>query len=90
MQVHQPDDVGTPGLERERLDLAGRLAVGLERIGGIGEAAAGLDDLPHAIDGVDQVAGLDAAGRRRRQREVAAVFEDPLERAGGGSRRVQR
>ena len=82
VQVHQPHDVRAPGLERERLDFARRLAVGFERIGRIGEAAAGFDDLAHAVDGVEHVARVDTAGRRRRQREVAAGFEDPFERAG--------
>ena len=59
-------------------------AVGGERVGGIGEAAAVLDDLADAIDGVQEVAGLDAAGRRRREREVAGVLEDPVERGAGG------
>ena len=83
VQVHQPDDVGAAGLERQRLDLVRRLAVGLERVGGIGEAAAILDDLAHAVDGVQEVARLDAAGRRRRQREVAGVLEDAVERGAG-------
>ena len=84
VQVHQPDDVGAPGLERQRLDLVRRLAVGGERIRGVGEVAAVLEHLADAIDGVQEVAGLDSARRRRGERKVAGVLEDLVERGAGG------
>ena len=84
MKIHQPHDVRTPRLERERLHFACRLAVGFERISRIGEAAASFDDLAHAVDGVQHVTRVHAAWRRPRQREVSAGFEDPLDRAGRG------
>ena len=82
VQVHDPDDVGAARLERKRLDLARVLAIVLERVGGVGQAAALLDDLPHAVDGMQQVASLDAARRRRGERQVAGVLENALERRG--------
>ena len=84
VQVHQPHDVRAPRLEWERLHFAGRLAVGFERISRIGQAAAGFDDLAHAVDGVQHVARVHTTWRRPSQREVSAGFENPFERAGRG------
>ena len=90
VQVHQPHDVRAPGLERQRLDLARGLAVGLERIRRVGEAASGFHDLPNAIDGVDHIPGIHTAGRRRRERKITAVFEDRSSAPAAGSTRVHR
>ena len=84
VQVHQPHDVRTPRLEWERLDFTCRLAVCFERISSIREAAAGFDDLAHTVDGMKHVTRVHATGRRRRESEVSAGFEDPFERAGRG------
>ena len=40
-----------------------------------------LDHLAHAVDGMEQVAGIDAAGCRRGQRQVAGVLEHAFERS---------
>ena len=84
VQVHDAHDVGAPRLERQRLDLIRRFAVGLEGIGGVGETSSVFDHLPHAIDGVQHISRVRTAGRRRRQREIAAVFKDAFKRGGGG------
>ena len=86
VQVHHPDDVAAPGLERQRFDLAAASRSRFQRLGGIGQAAALLDDLAHAIDGVQQVAGFGAAGRRRGQRQVAGGLEDAVEAAARAAR----
>src|SRR5205823_9062523 len=69
-------------LKGQRLDFAARLAVRFERIRRIGEAAAGFKDLAHAVDGVQQVAGVYTTGSCPRQREVSGGFEDPLKSSG--------
>ena len=90
VQVHEPDDVATAGLERQRVDLGRFLRPVLveprprgERVGGLRQREAALDDGADAIDGVEEIAGLDAAARRRREREIAGVLEDALERGAG-------
>ena len=90
VQVHQAHDGRLARLERQRLDLARVLGVGLERLRRFRKAGAALHHLAHAVDGVQQIAGLDATGRRRRQGQIAGVLEHALERRGGGSTRVQR
>ncbi len=91
VQVHDADDVGAARLEREGLHFVRGLAVGLECVGSGGKAPALLDNLTHAVDGVQQVACLNASGRCRGQREVAGVVENatPARRPRGRTR-VQR
>ena len=43
-----------------------------------------LGDLTHAIDRMQQVSRLLTPRRRRRQREITGVLEDPFERGAGG------
>ena len=52
--------------------------------GGRGEALPVLDDLTHPIDRMQQVSRLHTSRRRRREREIPGVLEDPFERGAGG------
>ena len=83
MQIHQSNDVRAPGFERQRLYLARGVAVGLQRVRCVGEAAARFHDLPNTINRVDYVPGVHTARIRRGQREIPAVFKDSLQRRGG-------
>jgi hypothetical protein len=90
VDVHQPDDVAAAGLERERIDLVRFLGTVLvepaprrKRISRLRQREAAFDDGAHAIDGVQQIASLDATARRGGQREIAGVVDDALERGTG-------
>ena len=79
VEVHDADDICPARLERKRFDFAGFLGVLVERVTRIREAAALFDDLPHAIERMQQVARLHPAGGRRRQRQIPGMFEDSIE-----------
>ena len=84
MKIHHTDDVGAPGFEGERFDFARSVAVGVERVRGVGQAGSVGNNLAHAIDGLQEIPGFDPARRGRGERKVAAVLEDALQRCGGG------
>lgn len=58
VEVHQPDRVGSAGLERDGLNLARLLRIVLQRVSRIGQRALLLNHLAHAIDGVKEIAGI--------------------------------
>ena len=78
MKIHQPDNVGSPRLKRERFDLACRFAVRIERIGRVGETPTFCCYAANAIDRVDQVPGIDTTGRGCGQCKQARVFENAI------------
>ena len=79
MEIHDPNDICPARLERKRFHFAGFLGVLVERVTRIREAAALFDDLPHAIERMQQVARLHPTGGRRRQRQIPGMFEDSIE-----------
>ena len=82
---------GSSGSESTSVDSSGVLVQPRprgQRVGGLREREAALDDGADAIDRVEEIAGLDAAARRRREREIARVLEDALERGAGRQHRA--
>src|SRR5664279_5394922 len=83
VKIHQPDNVGTARLKRERFYFACRFAVRQECIGRVGKAPSVCYYPADAIDGVYKVSGIDAPRCGCGQCEVARVFEDAVEGGGG-------
>jgi hypothetical protein len=62
VKIHQPDNIGTALLKRERFDFAGRFAVRQECIGRVGKTPSLCYYPANAIDGVNKVSRIDAPG----------------------------
>ena len=73
-----------PGSSWERFHFARSLAVGFKRLCGFSQTGSICDNLPHAIDGMQKVAGFNAARSGGSKGKVAAVLEDALESGGCG------
>ena len=90
MQIHQPHHAGPARLERQRIDFVRLLRAILietrppgQRLGRIRQREAALDDGADAIDGMEEIAGLDAVGTGGGKREHAGGVEDAIEGCAG-------
>jgi hypothetical protein len=71
MKIHDSHYIAATWFKGDGFHVAGRVAVGFERCGGLTQTLPALGYLSHSVDGVQQIPSFYAAGGCRRQRQVA-------------------